>query len=253
MRKIFIAGNWKMNKTFSEADDFIAEAAEFLKGVNLGNTEVIICPPAVFIELATDVASESDFYVGAQNVSEYDDGAFTGEVSANMLRSCELDFCIVGHSERRKYFQDYDDVVNKKIRQLHKNDVVPIFCVGETLEEREKGITQAIVLNQLEKGLKDVEYNGNLLIAYEPVWAIGTGKTATPEQAQEIHGIIRHWLSEKYDEEVSEDISILYGGSVKPENIQELLFQKDIDGGLIGGAALDIEKFKSMIELAAKL
>lgn len=242
-----------MNKTFAEADDFFGELSDHLEGKKLENTEVIVCPPSVFIELATDVASESDFYVGAQNVSNFDDGAFTGEISANMLRSCELDFCIVGHSERRKYFQDTDDVVNTKLRQLHKNDIVPIFCVGESLEEREKGITQAIVLNQLEKGLKDIEYNGNLLVAYEPVWAIGTGKTATPEQAQEIHGIIRHWLSERYSKEVSEDISILYGGSVKPENIKELLSQKDIDGGLIGGAALDISKFISMIDIATGL
>jgi len=253
MRKIYIAGNWKMNKTFSEADDFIAEVAEFLNDTELNNVEVIICPPSLYLELATDVASESNFSVGAQNVSSYEVGAYTGEISAEMLRSCDLDYCIIGHSERRKYFDDLDSNVNKKLHLLQPNDLIPIMCVGETLEEREKGITKDIVLNQLENGLKDVNYSNDLLIAYEPVWAIGTGKTATPEQAQEIHELIRNWLSNRFDAAVSEQIPILYGGSVNPANIKDLLSQKDIDGGLIGGAALDINKFTTMIQTAAKV
>ena len=253
MRKIIIAGNWKMNKTFSETDDFLFEITDYLRGKDLGNVEVVICPPFLYIEMGSDFANESNIYIGAQNVSNHESGAFTGEVSAPMLRSMDIDYCIIGHSERRKYYQESDELVNQKLKILLDYDIIPIVCVGETLEQREKGITEEIVINQLNRAFKDIEINDNVVIAYEPVWAIGTGKTATPQQAQEIQYMIRKWIVENYSQKVADQTPILYGGSMKPENIKELLLQPDIDGGLVGGASLDIEKFTKMIEIATEL
>jgi triosephosphate isomerase len=253
MQKFIIAGNWKMNKNFQEAEDFLMELSDFLENKELDDVEVVVCPPAVYLEMATDIASGKPFAVGAQNCSQYDDGAYTGEISTTMLNSMELDYCIIGHSERRQYFGETDESVNQKLKKLQENNIIPIVCIGESLEQREKGITKKVIVSQLGGAFQDVKINDNVVIAYEPIWAIGTGKTATPEQAQEIHALIRNWLNENYDEETSMKMHILYGGSMKPENIEELLKQPDIDGGLIGGASLVISKFSSMIDIAVSL
>ena len=253
MRKTIIAGNWKMNMLFTEVEDFLFELSDNIEEKELGLVEVIICPPALYLELSSDIANDSRFYIGAQNVNDNANGAFTGEISAAMLHSMDLKYCIIGHSERREYYSESDEMINAKLKKLHENEIVPIFCIGETLEQREQGITKDIILAQLNGGLKDVIIKDNVVIAYEPIWAIGTGKTASSQQAQEIHALIREWLEENYSKDISEKTSILYGGSMKPENIKELLNQPDIDGGLIGGAALDVSKFSSMITTAVEL
>ena len=253
MRRIIIAGNWKMNKTYSESEEFLSEMANFTETKDLKNVDVVICTPALYLKLATGFAAKSKMFIGAQNVSNFDFGAYTGEISAPMLKAIECSFCIIGHSERRKYFGDTDDLVNAKLKILQQNKIIPIVCIGETLEEREAGITEDVVVNQLEGAFRNITVNNDVVIAYEPVWAIGTGKTATPAQAQEIHSLIRSWLIENYDHEIAENMSILYGGSVKPDNIKELLIQPDIDGGLIGGASLDMGKMKEMINIAVEL
>lgn len=253
MRRTIIAGNWKMNKTFQEAEEFLIEISDFLEKVMLENLEVIICPPALYLELSTDFAQKSCFLVGAQNCSEKDFGAYTGEISAAMLESIELDYCIVGHSERRQYYGDNDQTVNAKIISLLNHHIKPIVCIGETLQQRENGETNSVIIRQLEGAFANIDFETEIIIAYEPVWAIGTGKTATPLQAQESHNLIRRWLEENFNSSVAENTHILYGGSMKPDNIKELLEQPDIDGGLIGGASLDPGVFASMIEIAVKL
>ncbi|MCF7794472.1 MAG: triose-phosphate isomerase [Candidatus Cloacimonetes bacterium] len=254
MRNILIAGNWKMNKTFEEAEDFLVELNDKLKDMQLTKTEVAICAPYVYLEMAYDLALDSPLLIGAQNCSEHDNGAYTGEISAKMLSSMEMDYCIVGHSERRQYFAETDEMVNLKIKKLLLDGIDPIVCIGETLEQREEGITKDLILKQLSGAFQDIDFEErNIVIAYEPIWAIGTGKTATPQQAQEIHALIRNWLTDTYGEDISEFTQILYGGSMKPENVEELLKQVDIDGGLIGGASLDISKFSSMIDVAVSL
>jgi len=252
MRKIIIAGNWKMNKTFQETEEFLLELTDFLDEVELNNIEVAICPPALYLEMATDIAFESKFSIGSQNISVHEFGAFTGEISASMLKSMDVEYCIIGHSERRKYFNETNEMINTKLKILRRNKVIPIVCIGETLQEREMGVAKKIITHQLEEVFKDIKINGNIIIAYEPIWAIGTGKTATPQQAQEIHQFIRKWLTNNYSKRIAENLPILYGGSAKPQNINDLLEQPDIDGGLIGGASLDIEKFSEMIEIAAR-
>ncbi len=253
MRKTVIAANWKMNKLFYEVEDFLIELCDFEDETYLGDVSVIVFPPAVYLEMANDITNEGHAIIGAQNIYQEECGAFTGEISAPMLKSIDIDYCLVGHSERRKYFLETDETVNKKIKILLQNDMNIVFCLGETLEQREAGITQKIVLEQLQKGLADIKSLHNIIIAYEPVWAIGTGKTATPEQAQEIHCLIRKWLWDNYSDQTAEETSILYGGSVTPENIKDLLEQTDIDGGLIGGASLNIEKFINMINIAVEM
>ena len=253
MRRIIIAGNWKMNKTYSESEEFLSEMANFTETKDLKNVDVVICTPALYLKLAAGFAAKSKMFIGAQNVSNFDFGAYTGEISAPMLKAIECSFCIIGHSERRKYFGDTDDLVNAKLKILQQNKIIPIVCIGETLEEREAGITEDVVVNQLEGAFRNITVNNDVVIAYEPVWAIGTGKTATPAQAQEIHSLIRSWLIENYNHEIAENMSILYGGSVKPDNIKELLIQPDIDGGLIGGASLDMGKMKEMINISVEL
>ncbi|MBT3169765.1 MAG: triose-phosphate isomerase [Candidatus Cloacimonetes bacterium] len=253
MRKTIIAGNWKMNKTFLEADDFFANLVENIEDKELFGVEIVVCPPSLYLELASDTAQESAIFMGAQNVSEHDSGAFTGEISAPMLSSMDLEFCIVGHSERRKYFGDTDELVNMKIQNLLKNNISPIVCLGESLAERENEQTKEVVLGQLEGAFHNIEMSEEIVIAYEPIWAIGTGKTASPQQAQEIHKLIRDWLSEKYSDEIAGKTHILYGGSMNPGNVENLLQQPDIDGGLIGGASLETGKFNDMIDVAIAL
>ena len=235
-----------MTCTFTEADELINGIMEKLEKTELPReTLLIVCPPFPYLEMTTDYANDSYFLVGAQNVSDQEKGAYTGEVSAEMLESMELDYCIVGHSERRGYYGETDKIVAAKVDKLLAHGLKPIVCVGEVLEEREAGKQLEVVKRQVEEGLFHLtpEQMMEVVIAYEPVWAIGTGKTATPEQAQEIHAHIRSLLAAKYGKELADEISILYGGSCKPSNAKELFACPDIDGGLIGGASLKADDF----------
>ncbi len=244
MRTQIVAGNWKMNKSFAEAEELIGTIASELEDRQL-KCEVVLCPPALYLEMASDYADESDFFVGAQNVSEHDEGAFTGEISAAMLNSVDVDFCIVGHSERRKYFHEDNYLLANKVNKLLDHEIIPIYCCGELLAEREKNIHFDIVEQQIKEGLFHLSEDefSNIVVAYEPVWAIGTGVTATPEQAQEMHAFIRNVINGKYGEEAAENTTILYGGSCNAANAKELFSQADVDGGLIGGASLKAEDF----------
>ncbi len=235
-----------MNCTFNEADDLINGIMEQLENKELPReTQLIVCPPFPYLEMTTDYANDSYFMVGAQNVAAEEKGAYTGEVSAEMLESMEIDYCIVGHSERRAYYGETDKTVAAKVDRLLAHGLKPIVCVGEVLEEREAGRQLDVVKRQVEEGLFHLtaEQMKEVVIAYEPVWAIGTGKTATPVQAQEIHTHIRSLLTAQYGKELADEISILYGGSCKPSNAKELFACPDIDGGLIGGASLKAEDF----------
>lgn len=235
-----------MNKTFNEADDLVNELMEKMESTELDpNTLVIVCPPFPYLEMTSDYSDDSYFMVGAQNVSDQESGAYTGEVSAAMLESMEIDYCIVGHSERRAYYGETDEIVARKVDQLLKHNLRPIVCCGEVLEEREGNRQFDVVKKQITDGLFHLSADdfSNVVIAYEPVWAIGTGKTATPDQAQEMHAFIRNLIAEKYGDEVAENTSILYGGSCKPSNAKELFANKDVDGGLIGGASLKADDF----------
>lgn len=246
MRKHIVAGNWKMNKTFEQADDLINEIVEKLETTELDrNTLLILCPPFPYLEMTSDYANDSYFMVGAQDVSSHEEGAYTGEISAAMLDSMDLDYCIVGHSERRQYHGESNAMVAAKVDQLLKHDIKPIVCCGEVLAERESEKQFDVVKQQIVEGLFHLSAGqfSNIVIAYEPVWAIGTGKTATPEQAQEIHAFIRNLIAEKYGKEVADNTSILYGGSCKPSNAKEIFAQADVDGGLIGGACLKAVDF----------
>lgn len=249
MRRNIVAGNWKMNLSFELADDLVNDIAEKLDSVEL-NADVVICPPFPYLELTSDLAQESNFFAGAQNVASFDNGAYTGEVSSKMLASMNVDYCIVGHSERRKYFNETNQEIATKITKLLKDDIKPIFCLGEVLEERESGKHFEVVQKQLEESLFNLTSQEilNVVIAYEPVWAIGTGKTATSLQAQEMHAFIRSLLDKKYGNEIAEEISILYGGSCNAKNAKELFANKDVDGGLIGGASLKAEDFLAIIK-----
>lgn len=235
-----------MNKAFSEADDLINAIMEKVENVTLDkDTQLIICPPFPYLEMASDYGDESYFSIGAQDVSAQEAGAYTGEVSAAMLESMELEYCIVGHSERRAYHHETDDVVAAKVNQLLAHGIQPIVCCGEVLQEREANQQFDVVERQITHALFHLtaEQFGQVIIAYEPVWAIGTGKTATPEQAQEMHAFIRNLILQKYGAEVAENTSILYGGSCNPTNAKELFANPDVDGGLIGGASLKAGDF----------
>ncbi|MDP0501429.1 MAG: triose-phosphate isomerase [Verrucomicrobiota bacterium JB022] len=250
MRKYLIAGNWKMNKTASEAEDLVKEI--HLAVGQQTEVGVCICPPFTSLETAARLLEGSNIQLGAQNMYPKAEGAYTGEVSPVMLRSLFCNFVILGHSERREYFGETDAFINEKVIAAFESSLKPILCVGETLAEREAEKTLEVVRTQLEGGLKGVsnEQAENLVVAYEPVWAIGTGKTATPEMAQEVHAAIRSWLGERFGETVGNKIRILYGGSMKPGNAPELLAQPDIDGGLIGGASLQGKSFVELVNAA---
>lgn len=250
MRKKIIAGNWKMNYNVHQSINFITELKkELLK--KQYNCEIIIAPNFVSLFEAKKIIENTPIKLAAQNIYFEDSGAYTGETSADMIKSAGCEFVILGHSERRTIFNETDDLINKKIKQALNYNLRPIFCVGETLEQREKNITKEIIKNQIEIGLKDIyaEQICQIVIAYEPVWAIGTGKNATPKQAQEIHLFIRNLIKEKYDPYISDKIVIQYGGSVKPDNAKDLLSQPDIDGALIGGACLNVDSFISIIDV----
>ena len=249
MRKKIVAGNWKMNKVFAEAETLITEIADALDEVELINTEVVLCPPSVYLEMTTDVAEEANFMVGAQNVYPEDAGAFTGEISPLMLKALKVDYCIVGHSERRKYFGESNEFLLRKVDALLKHGIRPIFCCGELLPEREAGQHFDVVKKQVEESLfhLDAEAFARIVIAYEPVWAIGTGVTASKEQAQEMHAYIRQLVATKYNAKTAGNTTILYGGSCNGKNAMELFAQPDVDGGLIGGACLKAEEFMQIV------
>ncbi len=248
MRKKIVAGNWKMNKTFQEAEELVSTIADELDEKELV-CEVIVCPPALYLEMASDYAEESVLSIAAQNVSAFDNGAYTGEISASMLGEMEIPYCIVGHSERRKYFKETDSELAEKVDRLLDYNMKPIFCIGEQLAERESGNHFEVVKAQMTNGFFHLNKDEflNIVVAYEPVWAIGTGVVATPDQAQEMHSFIRGLISEKYGNKTADDTTILYGGSCNAENASTLFANKDVDGGLIGGASLKADDFVKIV------
>ena len=250
MRKKVIAGNWKMNNDLNESQDLVSKIINGLG--NHTKCDVIVCPPFTSLNEVSSLIKNTPVKLGAQNLYFEDSGAFTGEISAAMLKSIGCEYVIIGHSERRTIFGELDDVINKKIQRALKHNLNPIFCVGELLEQREDGTTMEVVKNQILTGLKDITpaQLSEIIIAYEPVWAIGTGKTATPEQAQEVHAAIRELIVENFSEDVADNLVIQYGGSVKPDNAGELLSKKDIDGALVGGACLKADSFLGIIAAA---
>jgi triosephosphate isomerase (TIM) len=255
MRHLLIAGNWKMNKDLFETLAFTQGLKAYAHKHSEDRVEIVVAPAYPFLLTVCDILKDTPAKVAAQDVSANEDGAFTGEVSATMLASLHLPFCLAGHSERRQYHNETDTVINIKLKKLLKNGITPIFCLGEKLEEREGGLTEQVLERQLADGLSDISlFTGKeIVIAYEPVWAIGTGKVATPGQAQQAHAFIRNWLKEKFNGKVSATLQILYGGSVKPDNIRELMLQPDLDGALIGGASIKLEQFTAMLDLAKEV
>ena len=245
MKKL-IVGNWKMNKTFSAAEELAKEIVS-LNNQLTPNVELVLCPTFTSLYCVSQVISNTKIKIGAQNLYPEKEGAFTGEITASMLKDFGVQYVIIGHSERRHLFYETDDFINKKVLFAQENDITPILCVGETLEERELNKTSDVIEKQIKLGIKNA--SKNLVIAYEPVWAIGTGKTATPEVAQAVHAFIRELLAKQFGEEAN-SIHILYGGSMKPNNAKDLLLQKDIDGGLIGGSSLMAEDFLSIANAA---
>jgi triosephosphate isomerase len=242
MRKKIVAGNWKMNKSFTEAKEL---AKKIVKKEYDTSVQLIIIPPSVYISEIVRLILPSKLKVGIQNSSQYQSGAYTGELSSSIVHSVGVEYALVGHSERRQYFNEQNSDLALKINQLLTNDLTPIYCCGEVLKERENNNHFNIVRNQIEEGLFHLDEKQVLkcVIAYEPVWAIGTGVTASSEQAQEMHLFIRKLLIEKYGTHIADEISILYGGSCKPSNAKELFANPDVDGGLIGGASLKADDF----------
>ncbi|MGB0390853.1 MAG: triose-phosphate isomerase [Salibacteraceae bacterium] len=251
MRNKIVAGNWKMNTTPIEGVALVSDVLSQIKGVDLTHTKVVFGAPMVSItSVASVVGDTPNIHVSSQNISSFNKGAYTGETSAEMLKAAGATMVIIGHSERREYFNEHNDVLAIKVDKALGADLTPIYCCGEVLEDRKNGNYEFVLKSQIEEGLFHLSENEikKVVIAYEPVWAIGTGETATPEQAQEAHLFIRNLISKKYGKDVSESISILYGGSMKPGNAAELVGMPDIDGGLIGGASLQAEDFVSIIK-----
>ncbi len=247
-RKQIIAGNWKMNGTLSETANLINGLKQKIISSSL-NREVVLCPPFTSLILANELIKDTPFKLGAQNVHFEAKGAYTGEVSAEMLKEAGCKYVIIGHSERRAYFYEDDVLINKKVKKAIATGLTVILCVGETLEEREKGITNQVVQSQTGGSLQNVSEKEleDVIIAYEPVWAIGTGKTATTDQANEVHEYIRSLISKSYSPAAAERIIIQYGGSVKPDNAKELLSMPHIDGALVGGASLKADDFAGIV------
>ena len=238
MRKKIIAGNWKMNYTLTEADNFVNSIKD---RINTDEVDVVLCPNNISLERVSDIIDKTNIKLGAQNVHYEDKGAYTGETSANMLLTLDVKYVIVGHSERRQYFGETDEIVNKKAKKILEKSMKPIICVGETLEQREKGQLYDFIASQVKNALSDIseeDVKNNIVIAYEPIWAIGTGVTATSDQAQEMCKFIREEVRKLYNDKVADSIRIQYGGSVKPSNANEILNMEDIDGALVGGASL---------------
>lgn len=246
MRRQILAGNWKMFKNSEETKEFLKALKPLVADAP---REVLICPPFTSLEAATSICKGTNIKIGAQNMHWEEEGAFTGEISPSMLKALGVTYCLIGHSERRQYFGETDTIVNKKVKAALKHDLIPVLCVGETLAEKEEGISNEVCRRQVEEGLKEVDLTkgGDLVIAYEPVWAIGTGKTASSQDAREVIGYIRQVLGKLFGEDVAQTICIQYGGSVKPENISELMAEPDIDGALVGGASLKAESFAAIV------
>lgn len=245
MRKPIIAGNWKMNKVNSEAVAFVKELK--LRLIDVKDVEIVVCPPFTALHDVSKEIRNSNIKLGSQNMHFEDSGAFTGEISPLMLKELGVKYVILGHSERRQCFNETNEIINRKIKKALQHKLVPIVCVGEKLEEREKGDTNKVIKDQVQGCLKEIDAS-KIVIAYEPVWAIGTGKNATPEQAEEVHLLIRELIKNLYDEKIANNLRIQYGGSVKPDNIKSLMEQKDIDGALVGGASLKMDDFVSLVK-----
>ena len=246
MRKPIIAGNWKMNMTPSQAKELVTDLIPLVKDAAC---DVVVCPPYVDIALVTELVKGTNIQVGAQNIHWAEKGAFTGEISAAMLKEAGAAYAIIGHSERRQYFGETDATVNSRTKAALAAGIVPIICVGESLEQREKGETDVVVSGQVKADLADIpgEAVAGLVIAYEPIWAIGTGKTATDEQANETIGLIRETIASLYGQAVADQVRIQYGGSMNPKNVKGLMAQAQIDGGLIGGASLKAADFAQVV------
>lgn len=249
MRKKVIAGNWKMNKDIHETATLINELKERMKDFK-NNVDVVLCPPFTSLVIAKTLMNNSPMKLGAQNMSQNDDGAYTGEVSAKMLSAIGCEYVILGHSERRQYFKETNELVNAKAKKALQSKLIPIICVGETLEEREAEITDTVITTQIKGVLRELDSSQieKVVIAYEPVWAIGTGKNATPDQANDVHKLIRKVVSQITSWPVAEKLIIQYGGSMNAQNAASLLTQSDIDGGLIGGASLKSDAFMTIVQ-----
>jgi triosephosphate isomerase (TIM) len=251
MRKKIVAGNWKMNMDYASGISLFSEIVNMVSDEATGEQQVVVCPPYIHLNsLVQMLKPGSRVSIGAQNCHQNESGAFTGEVSVAMIRSVGAQYVILGHSERRQYFAETDELLVEKVNTVLSNGLRPIFCIGETLDERNSGAHFKVIERQLDRGLfhlSDNQFN-QVVMAYEPVWAIGTGLTASPEQAQEIHAFIREKISTKYSEDLAQDITILYGGSCNPKNAADLFSQKDIDGGLIGGASLKSRDFTDIVK-----
>ena len=247
MRKPFICGNWKMNKTVDEAKNLVSELKELV--VDVDDVEIGVCPPAIDLIPVKEILKDSNIKVGAQNMHWEESGAFTGELSGPMLKEAGLDYVILGHSERREYFAETDENVNKKVKAAFEHNLKPIICVGESLEERKAAKAKDKVKNQVEKALEGLEEKQakEVVIAYEPIWAIGTGESASAEEAEEMIAFIRESIAENYPE-AAKKIRIQYGGSVKPYNVEEFMGQENIDGALVGGASLKAEDFAGVVK-----
>lgn len=247
-RKLIIAGNWKMNKTEAEATDLVQDLKREL--ANVKEVDVVVCPPFTALHAVSHNILDSNIRLGAQNMSEHNSGAYTGEISAQMLKEFSVRYVILGHSERRQYQKECDALIAKKALAAHAASLKPIVCVGETLEEREGGKTEQVVETQLKGSLAGLTKDQMLetVIAYEPVWAIGTGRNATPQQAQDVHAFIRRTLAAIFDEAVAKKVRIQYGGSVKSANARELMSQPDVDGALVGGASLEVRSFSDIVK-----
>ena len=248
LRRIIIAGNWKMNKNIGESIDLANSIKRSLYDVE--EVEIVICPPFTSLSDVNEITMETNIKLGAQDVYWQAEGAFTGEISASMLKSVGCEYCIIGHSERRQFFGETNETVNKKLKVLLKEKIKPIVCVGEKLEERKSGRTFDVIKDHVTNSLAGLSKEEMLrtVIAYEPVWAIGTGVNATKEQAEEVHKYIRTLLGQMHGDEVAKSVRIQYGGSVKPENIKELISQEDVDGALVGGASLKAESFVQLVK-----
>lgn len=249
-RKIIIAGNWKMNKTASQGKALVEELKTKVAGID--KADIVVCPPFTTLCAVVEAAKGSNVKVGAQNIHWAESGAFTGEISGAMLKEAGVEYVIIGHSERRQYFGETDETVNKRLKAALAAGLKAIVCIGETLAEREGNKTEQVIDTQVKGGFAGISADDmkGIIIAYEPVWAIGTGKTATPEMAQETHAYIRKVVASLYDVQTAEAVRIQYGGSMKPDNATELTAQKDIDGGLIGGASLKADDFTNLIKNA---
>lgn len=251
-RRPIIAGNWKMNKTVEEAISIAIGLKR--KFYTFGEADIVICPPFTALSKVNDEILDSSIMLGAQDIYWEEKGAFTGEISPGMLKDAGCKFVITGHSERRHVFGELDKEVNMKVKAILKHGMIPIMCIGEKLEERDNNTTFEVLERQITKGLEGISKDDatRIIIAYEPVWAIGTGRTATPMQAEEAHKFIREYLEKLYDAEISQKMRIQYGGSVKPDNIANLMAQENVDGALVGGASLDVNSFTEIVQNAVK-